>query len=289
VANGEIAKPGTPNPPPGGGSDEKNEAIGRTFADVVDRMLHSPLECLIFLTMLVALGCLGTLGCISFFHLFDVRPSEIQIGLQNTRVVLEHEDKKSHTDEYLVMVSPQGWQDSGVPVHSKDSVSFSAGGRISIDLYTIVTMATLRNRFENEWANKLGIKRDDPKELRVPEDYFTDAQKKALLLNRPWVGPEGFSLDTYKPGFESRRKRYLLPGSNAGGLIAAFYSGDQNPNRSNAFFVGRESQNNDVQQDGTIWFTVNDVQSLDPTDPYLFYNDNIGSFWVKMTVKHNER
>jgi hypothetical protein len=41
-------------------------------------------------------------------------------------------------------------------------------------------------------------------------------------------------------------------------------------------------------RDGQLWLTVNDVQYNDPKNPNLFYNDNIGMFWARITVKKNK-
>jgi hypothetical protein len=148
-------------------------------------------------------------------------------------------------------------------------------------------LETVARRKEYEEALVKGppcIRRDDPTETRVPEDFFTDKQKESLIVHRPWIDPEGFSLDAFQPDFRSRRNRYLLPNENAGGLVGAIKDGAEEPARPDAFFVGREKELV-AARDGVLWFTVNDVQFNDPRNKNLFYIDNIGSFWVQIAVK----
>jgi len=170
---------------------------------------------------------------------------------------------------------------SAISVRRGDKVSFTAGGKICIDIGSVSKEVQDRWDLENEWAQKLNIRRDDSTETRVPEDYFTPEERRKLTLVRPWVGPDGFD---YVPSFRARSNRFLLgPNSRAGGLVYAVTAAET-PSREDAFFVGAQRQI-DVKQDGVIWFTVNDVQSADPSNTNLFYNDNFGSFCVKVVVK----
>jgi hypothetical protein len=66
--------------------------------------------------------------------------------------------------------------------------------------------------------------------------------------------------------------------------LVAIKDGAEEPARADAFFVGREKELV-AARDGVLWFTVNDVQFNDPRNKDLFYNDNIGSFWVQIAVK----
>jgi len=262
-----------------------SEVTGRTLGDVLDRMLNRPQESVTFIALLICLCAIIIGGTIIVTRTLSLQPSEIQIGVNDSRVVLQSTEKNK--EESLVIVSPQGWQQAGVTVHQGDHIAFTAGGKISIDVDSIREMVQKRKQYEEDVARENGIRRDDSSETRVPEDYFTEEQRKSLILDRPWVDPEGFDLDTFKPSFRSRRDRYLLPKERAGGLVAAVMTHAGDPQRSDAFFVGSNYPDYPVTRDGFIWFTVNDVQYADPNNRNMFYNDNVGSFWVRVVVTHH--
>jgi hypothetical protein len=260
---------------------------GKTMGDLLDGILIDPKRWLAVIALLVFLSLLVLLVMGVFTWLFGVETKEVQFGGADSHVIFHRVDKQSGNQESVVVVNPEGWQKTGVQVRAGDRISFYANGKICIDLNEIVKKSQLLETYENKWTIKEGIKRDDPSEKRVPEDYFTAEERKSLILNRPWVDPDGFDLSRFQPSFRSRRSRYLLPDDHAGGLVAAI-KGDAGgtPVKSDAFFVGRFKENYSVSEAGWLWFTVNDVQYNDLDNPYLFYNDNIGSFWVRVVLKH---
>lgn len=259
-------------------------ASGKTMADVLDDILMQPRKWFSLLLFLTIVSALIMLVMFVFTRLFDVETSEVQVGGSNSHVVFERVESRTGNAEYLVVVSPEGWQRTGIVVQAGSEVSFSAGGRICIDLNEIWAKVQLRKQYEEAVVREQGIRSNDPTENRVPEDFFTADEKRSLILDRPWVDPNGFSLDAFQPSFRSRRAQYLLPDKPAGGLIAAFKNGPSEPARADAFFVGSQDSVS-APTDGELWFTVNDVQFSDPNNRNLFYNDNIGTFWVKIVVK----
>jgi hypothetical protein len=259
---------------------------GKTVADVLDNILASPGKWFALLALLAGCSLLLVLLMFALSKLFGIEPAEIQIGASDSHVVLKHTDRRTGSEEAIVIVNPQGWQKTGIEVRPGNRLSLSANGKVCIDLNEIWEKVQLRRQYEDEWAKRYNIRRNDSSETRVPEDYFTDEQRKSLVLDRPWVGPDGFDLGRFQPSFRSRRSRYLLPMENAGGLVAAIRSDSGGtPARSDAFFVGRSREDYPVSQRGWLWFTVNDVQYNDPNNPNLFYNDNLGAFWVKVVKK----
>jgi hypothetical protein len=267
---------------------------GKTVGDILDEILTQPKKWLSLLGFLVVL-CLLIVGVmIAFTYLFGVETREVELG-KDSHIIFEATDRGRGTAEYIVLVNPQGWQPSGIAVHPGDRLTFSAGGKICIDLQEIVDKVSLRKAYEEKYTKLNNIKTDDAQEKRVPEDFFTDDERESLIPKRPWVGPEGYSLATYQPSYRSRRNRYLLPGENAAGLVAAIKSGSEQeaePTGADAFFVGNGKSRDDfeVTREGWLWFTVNDVQFSDdkhPENSRLFYNDNVGAFWVRVVQKRN--
>ncbi len=264
---------------------EYSRTIGKTMGDVLDDVLVEPKKGLTFVA-LMAIACgLAIVVMFVVTRLFHLQTSEIQLGGKDSHVILQRVQGATGSGEYVMIVNPQGWQSSGIPVIKGDRITITAGGKIAVDMGEILEKVKLRKDYEDALADGPPfIKRNDPKETRVPEDFFTDKQKESLILHRPWIDPDGFSLDVFQPDFRSRRDRYLLPGENAGGLVAAIKDGSDEPGKTDAFFVGREKEMV-APKDGVLWFTVNDVQYNDPKNKNLFYNDNIGTFWAQITVK----
>ena len=51
-------------------------------------------------------------------------------------------------------------------------------------------------------------------------------------------------------------------------------------------FILHNYRGNPGIRDGDLWFNVNDVRNFeDPSNANLFYLDNIGFFWVKVTIE----
>lgn len=270
-----------------GKTEPQREATGRTMGDILDAALKQPKRWFALFILLAAVLALSLGAAWIVTHMFGLQASEITVGSENARVVFQSVQKRTGDADYIVVVSPQGWQNTLIDVSSGDKVTFYAGGKICIDMDSVVEKVQLRLKYENEIAKSMKIRPNDPTETRVPEDYFSDEQKRSLILNRPWVSPDGFDLRAFEPSFRSRHNRYLLPDKPAGGLIGAIKPGAKEPDQADAFFIG--SQNAYVApRDGQLWFTVNDVQFSDPRNPNLFYNDNIGMFWARVTVKRGK-
>ncbi len=258
---------------------------GKTIGDVLDGILANPRRWGALFGLLVSLCGLALLVMFVFTRLFSVSAREVSLGGSDSHILFQAIDSKAGTEETVALVTPQGWQKISIHVRPGDKVSFTADGKICIDINEVVNVVHLRQQYEDEIAKAQGIRQGDPTESRVPEDFFTEKQKKTLILNRPWVGPEGFDLALFEPSFRSRRKRYLMPEQNAGSLVAAIHEEETQPQRGEVFEVGRARGDFAPSNSGWIWFTVNDVQDSDPENPNLFYNDNLGVFWVHIVVK----
>jgi hypothetical protein len=272
------------NPTP---KDTAPNANGKTVGDVFDAILVEPRRWLALLVLLGGLSGLAMLVMFVFTRLFQVETSEVRFGAADSHVVFQRVQDRTGSGEYIAVVNPEGWQSTAIIVHRGDHITLAAGGKVCIDLNEIWEKVQLRKQYEDKLTNGPPyIRPNDPQETRVPEDFFTDQQKQSLILDRPWVDPDGFNIDIFKPGFRSRKNRYLLPDMPAGGLVAAIKDGSQEPGRQDAFFVGHQDDTV-APNDGILWFTVNDVQYSDPNNRNLFYNDNIGVFWVHVVLKRS--
>jgi hypothetical protein len=264
------------------GGDGK-EPTGHTFGDVLDSVLDQPRRLVVLFLLVIGFFGLAVGAVWVVTKMLGLQASEVDIGAENAKVVFESVQKKTGNEDYVVVVNPQGWQNTGIDVSAGDKLTFHAGGKICVDMNSIWENAQLRLKFEGDIVKANKINPDDPT-AKPPEDYFSDEQKRQLILERPWTDPDGFNLKAFHPSYQSRHNRYLLPEKPAGGLVGGVTPGAGEPDRAEAFFIGKQDTYV-APQDGQLWFTVNDVQFSDPSNPNLFYNDNVGSFWVRVTVK----
>ena len=262
---------------------------GKTFADVFDNILSDWKK---FFAFLGATAGLCGLLLFLFFLITKVlgvtTAKEIKLSTSGAQILFESQTPSK--SEYLILVHPQGWQDAGIRVRRGDSIEFKADGRITVDLNGIAERTLKRHQFEQKYV-KLGVA-DPTSEMpdKAPEVHFNAEEKEALRLRRGWVGPEGYTAQLTDQSYASRRARRLLPDVNLGALVAAI-KGDQNsePGKAEAFYVGSDKRLH-TTNDGQLWFNVNDVTNEgDQTNSDLFYADNIGFFWVKVTVEAASR
>ncbi len=73
-----------------------------------------------------------------------------------------------------------------------------------------------------------------------------------------------------------------------GGLVGAIHPSDKgHPSKESTFFIGTGSSYVSPD-DGVLFLTVNDVWvERDERMRYLFFTDNVGFFWVKVTLVIN--
>ncbi len=263
------------------GDDVKSSFSGKTMADFLDGLVTDPKRWLGLIGFLACLSVMVMLLGFAFTKLFGVSAKEVQLG-QATSVIFESVERGTRNRELLVLVHPQGWQKTDIRVESGDHLSFNAEGSVNIDLAGIIANVQHRLQLEDEIAKKNNIIRT-PTEKRVPEDFFSPEQRQSLQLDRAWIDPYGFKNESYV-NWPGRRDRRVLPENNPGGLIAAIKTGSEDfPTRPETFFVGR-TRKRDATTGGSLWFTVNDIQYNDPANRNLFFNDNVGLFWVKVKI-----
>ncbi|HEX8284701.1 MAG TPA: hypothetical protein VF588_15155 [Pyrinomonadaceae bacterium] len=258
---------------------------GKTFADVFDNILSDWKKFIAFLAATAGFCGLLLLLFLLITKVLGVTTArELKLSTSGAQILFE--SQTSHKSEYLILVHPQGWQDAGIRVRGGDSVEFKADGRVTVDLNGIAERTLKRHQFEQKYV-KLGVA-DPASESpdKAPEVHFNAEERKALELRRGWVGPEGYTTQTTDQSFASRRTRRLLPDVNLGALVAAVKDDKvSQPGKAQAFYVGG-GKTLRATGDGELWFNVNDVMNEgDQNNSDLFYADNIGFFWVKVTVE----
>lgn len=265
------------------------ENEGKTFADVVDSILTNRARFFSFIGVILSF-------CALFLFVFWIVTKMIgatnatQINLSTTGAQILFETKTENRSEYLIIVHPQGWQKTDIPVRAGDRIEFKAGGSITVDVNGIAERTKKRHEFEDKYFKEKSLNKASEDQSMAPETYFNDEEREALRLRRGWVGPAGYEVDLTDQSFAARKPRRLLPKERLGALVGAIKEGkDKSPERSDAFLVGTE-QTRTSEGNGELWFNVNDVlNDNDPKNIDLFYSDNVGFFWVKVTVEHRFR
>src|SRR5579864_656759 len=263
----------------------------KSFADVLHILLHSPQKLLLFLLFAGACGVIIGAGLVALAYampkVLGLRPVAMKLESQEGGILLE--STVGNKDVYHIVVNPQeGWQPTHISVKKGQIVDFVAQGRINIDLRGVVDATALRQKFEDAHPE---LKNKDA--TTTPEQAYTPEQWSQLHLLHPWVGPNGGNVQD--SAFPSRTQYKIMPKENFGALVGALLDRETAerirvqscgpppaPQFQCAFLVG-DKHRMDVDGTGYLWLNINDV--VDPHDPDLFYEDNLGFFQVLVTVE----
>jgi len=275
--------------------DRDGVTSGKTFADVLDTLLIDKRKFSYFtllailvpgVVMLVALVVFG-----QFPKWLGAERTQISIGGFETQFLFK--STSANKTEYLVIVHPQGWQDTGIEVEKGARMSFRAGGQIHIDFNGLKQQAEDRNIMEKRLEKSRNLDRNSDDQKRLPEMFFSDewdpkthetfwAHLKDQRRFRPWVGPEG-----YQPtlqAWRARQQRRAFPDARLGELIGQIKDAKGNPvDKPFEIGTGIGMPDEHTKEAGHLWLAINDV--VDPTYPELFFADNLGFCWVKVVVE----
>lgn len=261
-------------------------AENKSFADVFDSLLSDWKK---FLSFLLMLCCLAGLILISFVAMNRYSGStikEINLSATGSKVLFEAKSPGGKR-QFLLVVHPQGWQNTGIHINRGSQISFKADGRVNVDGAGLFKTVIYRKDLEEKKKEAFHLDGKLSDEAQTPEYHFSDEEKKNVMLQRPWVDPDGFAQNTTDeriPGltYGNRVERLELKGENLGCLIGRI--GDQS-NGSQLFKVGKK-QEIIAQASGDLWLNVNDVRNLQSDLPQeMFYLDNVGFFWVVVTTE----
>jgi len=260
----------------------------------------------------LAAGSVGLVAIFLTLRQFDVRPSELSMSASGMSVKLER--RLPNGVEYFMAVSPQvGWQDTDIEIKTGDDVSFWASGQVNLSIFRINESVIERRLVEA----RINCMRDatqarpctDPRaqtfaarmredSSTTPEAFFADSELVRMQPRQPWLGPMGdtISADRSYPG---RTMKKLAPALPYGQLVALILPKAEDPTREHArqaFTIGTilESKGGSrpEKKTGDLWLAVNDVWNGSGTltgsryPDNLFTLDNVGFFWVRISVVH---
>jgi hypothetical protein len=258
----------------------------KSFADLLSSLLEDWGRFSRFLLLLFAASLLIFGLTDSVFHVLPRNTGQLKLGTGSIIFSQSTQDG----NEFLVVVSPQGWQETGIAVRKGDHLTIEANGKVHIDLSGLnAALAARRSadeRVEGE-EQKAGRWDADKKNGFLPEDHYTPDEKVKMRPIWHWTGPEGIK-ETAEYALPGRMKNCILPGGNYGALLGAIRETGAKPSKDDVFLVGSGSggSGNDIvaKRSGKLYFTVNDVQSNDKDFPTMFIEDNIGFFYAKVTI-----
>ena len=250
-----------------------------TFADVVEGWIENPKR-LIWVGISFLVLLIGIFGLIAGLDwLFSINGTEVKLTSEGTQIFFQ---TASTEKTYYVVVHPQGWQNTLVPVKKGNRIRCKAQGSVNVSLQALIDYAELRHGLEEKYVRKYHI---DGRSMDVPENHFTAKEWQSLRLNRPWTGPDG--LVGFAPTYQGHLNTRLLPKEALGALIGAVRENSSfstNPTRQDAFLIGSNHEF-DAPSDGYLWMAAND-DSLDGPNMIenLYRVDNIGFYSVVVTV-----
>lgn len=187
--------------------------------------------------------------------------------------------------QYLILVTPHGWQDTGIQVEAGSTVSFRADGRVNMDGGGLFRTMLYRKNLEDKKKEEFNLDPNSTDEKQTPEYYLTEEEKKLVMLKRPWVDPDGLAPNTADErmaslSYGNRMERLELKGANLGSLVGKIVDGDKG---HQPFKIGKK-QEMKAATSGDLWLTINDIKNLQVLSQQMFYQDNLGFFWVVVTI-----
>lgn len=254
----------------------------QTFANLVLVLLDDWKKFLKFL-LLAAVACLFTLGLVyGILRSLPHTTSEVKLG--SGSILFSQPTKDGQ--EYVIVISPQGWQETGISVKKGDTINFEVGGKVNIDLQGLNLALNARiaanDRIINE--EKTAGRWEKEKDDFAAELHYTTEDKRNVRPHWHWTGPDGMSVQEMKElANPAHQKRSVLPAKGYGALLAAIRETNVLPTGDDAFFVG-SSLVYVAPRSGKIYFTVNDVTYEDRDFPDMFFVDNIGAFYARVSV-----
>ena len=250
--------------------------------------------------LIVLFAAAALLVVVASLLLMRFLPARSQITIpvgKSGNVVFERQSSDYEAD-YVVVIHPQGWQETGIQVRKGDAVRLSAEGSVAIDLQGLVASVNRRIALEDR-ARALAQQRHQDLNQLLPERQWTPDQIKSIMPRRAWTGPNGYAYWLYDTTSGARTNNKMMPQARYGALLMAFSPTGQTPTTQQVILVGRGQYDNanpcekdengtcvfHADRDGKLWFIVNDVwDSQDSLFPDKFYIDNIGQFYARVSV-----
>src|ERR1700753_2494097 len=105
------------------------------------------------------------------------------------------------------------------------------------------------------------------------------------MVNGLWLDPDGLAPNTSDErmaslSYGNRLDRLELKGANLGSLVGKI---DDAGRSSQPFNIGKK-QEMKATESGDLWLTINDIKNLQVLPQQMFYQDNLGFFWVVVTI-----
>lgn len=102
-------------------------ACGRTWAGVAAELLVRPRMCLPLLALVALVWVAVIAGVFWVSRLFSAQTTEFALGHTGSHPIIQSVEKNGN-GLYVLVVSPQRWQESGIPARKGDQIRFAAGG-----------------------------------------------------------------------------------------------------------------------------------------------------------------
>jgi hypothetical protein len=252
----------------------------QSFADLLTVLLDDWKKFVKFLVLLF-FACVFAFGLVyGILRSLPRSTSELKFG--SGSILFSQPTKDGQ--EYLIVIPPQGWQETGIAVREGDHLSFEAGGRVNIDLEGLNLALEARHSADNRIidAEKKAGRWEKERNDFAPELHYTPEDRQNIKPHWSWIDPNGLQ-DTKRLANPAHQRRSILPEKGYGALLAAIRETGVKPTREDAFFVGA-SNTCVAKRSGKLYFVANDVTYDDPDFPDLFMIDNIGFFYARVTI-----
>jgi hypothetical protein len=254
--------------------------LGASIADLLSTVLGDWNKFGKFLLLLFSIVLLVFGLLYGVLHNLPQATQEIKFG--SGSILFSRSTKDGQ--EFLVVVSPQAWQETGISVAAGDTIKFEAGGKVNIDLAGLnVALQARHEADERILAQEAKSPQwEQEKDTFAPEYHYTAEDKQKITPRWRWSDPNGLA-ETMQLALPARQKRTVFPEKGYGTLLGAIRETGAQPSHDDVFFIG-VSNAIVAKRSGKLYFVVNDVLFNDKDFPDMFFVDNIGSYYVRVTV-----
>lgn len=207
---------------------------------------------------------------------------KIELKRDGATIVFQQSDDKRKRNE-IVLVSPQGLNDTGLDVKMGDEITMSASGKINLAMGRINRIMENKMRFKDKYT-KLG-------KGKGAENFSAGELKDSTVPAKyDWIDPLGTIPDSGSP----KRSLRVRPDANFGQLLFIMFPRKYNiekwkpsPSDLTQKIAYLPDTTFIAKYNGRIYFIVNDVNYKITNN--IDWVDNSGFFHVKLLIEEGER
>jgi hypothetical protein len=111
--------------------------MAASWSKLLEELLGDSRKLVRFLAACLILAALLVGAVVALIKLLDIKASQaekVEMDAGKAKFILSLASSDKTLTQYVVVIHPQGWQDSGISLRIGDKVRFRAAGSVNVDL-----------------------------------------------------------------------------------------------------------------------------------------------------------